>query len=49
MDIVHEAIYNTIPSKISRMIFIELEQITLNLYGTTKDPKLPKQSLRKKE
>jgi len=34
--------------KISRVFFMELEQIILNLYRTTKDPELPKQAWEKK-
>ena len=46
MAILPKAIYrfNSIPFKIPMAVFTELEQITLNLYGITKDPKLPKQS-----
>ena len=50
MSILPKAIYrfNVIPIKIPKTFFRELEQINLNLYGTTKDPKLPKQSWEKK-
>ena len=41
MSILPKAIYrfNTIPIKVSTVIFIELEQLICNLYGNTKDPK----------
>ena len=32
-------IFNAIPIKITAAFFTELEQKTLNLYGTRKDPK----------
>ena len=46
MTILPKAIYrfNAISIKIPRTFSPELAQIILNLYGTTKDPKLPKQS-----
>ena len=31
--------FNAIPVKIQLVFFIEIEQIILKLYGTTKDPK----------
>ena len=36
--------FNAIPIKLPMMFFTELEQIIQNLYGTLKDPELPKQS-----
>ena len=45
MAILPEATYrfNAVHIKILTAFFIELGQITLKLYGTTKYPKLPKQ------
>ena len=40
--------FNTIPNKIPMPFFTELEQIVLNLCGSTKDPEELKQSWEKK-
>ena len=50
MTILPKAIYrfNAIPVKISLAFFTELEQTFFNLYGNTKDPEQPKQSLIRK-
>ena len=44
--ILPKAIYrfNEIPVKLPMTFFTELQQTIQNLYGTTKDPELPKQS-----
>ena len=47
MTVLPKAIYrlNTIPSKLPRVFFTELEQkIFLSLYGDTKDPEQPNHS-----
>ena len=42
---IHKAVFrfNAFPVKISMTFFTELEQIILKPYGTTEDPRLPKQ------
>ena len=46
MSILPKAIYrfNAISIKLPMIFFTELEQTIQNLYGTTKDPELPKQT-----
>ena len=46
MFIFHKVIFrfNTSPIKITMTFFMELEQIILSLYGTTKGPEYPQQS-----
>ena len=46
MAILLKAIYgfNAIPIQLPMIFFTELEQTIQNLYGTTKDPELPKQT-----
>ena len=50
MTTLPKAIYrfNVIPTKLPMTFFTEPEQIILNLYGTIKDPELPKQYLGKR-
>ena len=36
--------FNTIPIKLPMIFFTELEHTIQSIYGTTKDPELPKQS-----
>ena len=46
MAVVPKAIYrfSEIPIKLPMIFFTELDQTIQNLYGTIKDPELPKQS-----